>query len=48
MRIAMAAMPSSGSLRISSFYNAGRLHQALDYRTPDEAYFGTYAMAVAA
>jgi len=22
------------------FYNAGRIHQALDYRTPDEAYFG--------
>jgi putative transposase len=22
------------------FYNAGRIHQALDYRTPDEVYFG--------
>jgi putative transposase len=31
-----------------SFYNAGRLHQALDYNTPDETYFGTYAQAVAA
>jgi putative transposase len=31
-----------------SFYNAGRLHQALDYHTPDEAYFGTYALAAAA
>jgi putative transposase len=31
-----------------SFYNAGRLHQALDYRTPDEAYFGTYTLAAAA
>jgi len=31
-----------------SFYNADRLHQALDYHTPDEAYFGTYALAAAA
>lgn len=31
-----------------SFYNARRLHQALDYCTPDERYFGTYALAAAA
>jgi len=23
------------------FYNARRVHQSLDYRTPDEMYFGT-------
>jgi hypothetical protein len=31
-----------------SFHNAGRVHEALEYHTPDEAYFGTYAMAAAA
>jgi putative transposase len=31
-----------------SFYNAGRLHQALDYCTPDERYFGNCALAAAA
>jgi putative transposase len=31
-----------------SFYNARRLHQALDYRTPDELYFATYGLAAAA
>lgn len=29
-------------------YNSRRLHQALDYRTPDEVYFGTVPMAAAA
>ena len=29
-------------------YNSRRLHQALDYRTPDELYFGSVPMAVAA
>jgi putative transposase len=31
-----------------SFYNARRPHQSLDYRTPDEAYFGTDEMKKAA
>ena len=31
-----------------SFYNARRVHQSLDYRTPDEMYFGTNAMKTAA
>jgi putative transposase len=31
-----------------SFYNARRVHQSLDYRTPDEMYFGTSAMKKAA
>ena len=31
-----------------SFYNARRVHQSLDYHTPDEIYFGTAAMKKAA
>jgi putative transposase len=31
-----------------SFYNARRLHQSLDYHTPDEMYFGACALAAAA
>jgi hypothetical protein len=31
-----------------SFYNARRPHQSLDYRTPDEMYFGTDEMKKAA
>jgi len=31
-----------------SFYNARRLHQSLDYHTPDEMYFGASALAAAA
>ena len=31
-----------------AFYNAPRPHSALDRRTPNEAYFGAPAMAVAA
>ena len=31
-----------------SFYNARRPHQNLDYRTPDEMYFGTDEMKKAA
>lgn len=31
-----------------SFYNERRSHQSLDYRTPDEVYFGTLLTAVAA
>jgi len=31
-----------------SFYNARRVHQSLDYRTPDEMYFGTREMKKAA
>ncbi|HQX48214.1 MAG TPA: IS3 family transposase [Steroidobacteraceae bacterium] len=36
--------------RYFSFYNARRSHQALDYRTPDEVYFGAFTtpMAIAA
>ena len=30
--------------RYFSFYNAHRLHQSLEYRTPDEMYFGTGEM----
>ena len=30
------------------FYNARRPHQSLDYRTPDEMYFGTNEMKKAA
>ena len=28
-----------------SFYNAQRIHSALQYKTPDEVYFGTYNSA---
>jgi len=31
-----------------SFYNARRLHQSLDYHTPDEMYFGACVLAAAA
>ena len=31
-----------------SFYNARRVHQSLEYRTPDEMYFATHAMTKAA
>ncbi|MHC2760843.1 transposase InsO family protein [Bradyrhizobium liaoningense] len=31
-----------------AFYNQGRPHSSLDGRTPDEAYFGTQAMVMAA
>jgi putative transposase len=34
--------------RYFSFYNARRPHQSLEYRTPDEAYFGTNAIKRAA
>jgi putative transposase len=34
--------------RYFEFYNARRPHQSLDYRTPDEAYFGTDLMKKAA
>lgn len=34
--------------RYFSFYNARRPHQSLDYRTPDEMYFGTGEMKKAA
>ena len=34
--------------RYFSFYNARRPHQSLEYRTPDEAYFGTDAIKRAA
>ena len=33
--------------RYFSFYNARRSHQALEYRTPDEAYFGGLAASAA-
>jgi putative transposase len=33
--------------RFFEFYNAGRIHQALDYRTPDEVYFGAPAPMLA-
>jgi putative transposase len=34
--------------RYFSFYNARRSHQALDYRTPDEVYFGALGDTIAA
>ncbi len=34
--------------RYLAFYNRGRPHSSLDGRTPEEAYFGTLAMATAA
>ncbi len=34
--------------RYLAFYNRGRPHSSLDGRTPEEAYFGTPAMATAA
>lgn len=34
--------------RYLAFYNSGRPHSSLDGRTPDEAYFGAQAMAMAA
>ena len=34
--------------RYFSFYNECRSHQSLDYRTPDEVYFGTFTVAAAA
>ena len=34
--------------RYFSFYNERRVHQSLDYRTPDEMYFGTGALKKAA
>jgi putative transposase len=33
----------AGLIRYFSFYNARRSHQSLDYRTPDELYFGELA-----
>ncbi len=38
----------SALTRYFSFYNARRSHQSLDYRTPDEVYFGALATAAAA
>ena len=35
----------AGLTRYFSFYNARRSHQTLDYRTPDEVYFGALAAA---
>lgn len=37
-----------GLARYFSFYNERRSHQSLDYRTPDEVYFGALLTAVAA
>jgi putative transposase len=34
--------------RYFAFYNTVRLHQILEYRTPDEAYFGALADAARA
>ena len=34
--------------RYFAFYNGRRVHQALDYRTPDEVYFGTAGTVLAA
>jgi putative transposase len=39
---------TAGLTRYFSFYNAARPHQSLEYRTPDELYFGTDAMRKAA
>ena len=38
----------TGIERYLRFYNQERLHQSLDYRTPDEMYFGTHDMKKAA
>lgn len=38
----------SALTRYFSFYNERRSHQSLDYRTPDELYFGALATAAAA
>ncbi|MGC0395298.1 hypothetical protein [Bradyrhizobium sp. USDA 241] len=46
-RYAAYLIPSSPSFPHSS-YNQGRPHSSLDGRTPDEAYFGTQAMVMAA
>ena len=35
-------------MRYFSFYNERRVHQNLDYQTPDEMYFGTGKMEKAA
>ncbi|WP_284283125.1 integrase core domain-containing protein, partial [Bradyrhizobium liaoningense] len=47
------SFPHSSEARASiakylAFYNQGRPHSSLDGRTPDEAYFGTQAMVMAA
>ncbi|RPH56171.1 MAG: IS3 family transposase, partial [Acidobacteria bacterium] len=34
--------------RYFAFYNERRLHETLDYATPDEVYFGALAAATAA
>ena len=38
----------TGLTRYFRFYNAVRSHQSLEYRTPDEVYFGALATAAAA
>jgi putative transposase len=37
----------TGLTRYFSFYNERRSHQSLDYRTPDEMYFGELAAVTA-
>ncbi len=45
---ANATEARSALTRYFSFYNERRSHQSLDYRTPDELYFGALATAAAA